>query len=213
MYSHPYGGWFKPCLKHMAEGLTWSRVGNNTEMIVWKGMKPENFPYPLNVSLKRFHTGPTLRYSAILHFGSAPVTSDPAGWFTFYNARQTVEAGIKEGKGTFAMHYLKVRSKPALYLQEQFACFAANFVRWSAEWLAEPCPQIPNGWEETENPKVKQQVIVGAHTSAWVIWHEQGCVLMFTNHSVFAGRFLQVKKSMAFQLVLPFSLKSSNLRN
>jgi len=60
------------------------------------------------------------------------VTDDLAGWFTFYNARQTIEAGIKEGKGTFAMRYLKIRSGPALYLQEQFGRFAANFVRLSA---------------------------------------------------------------------------------
>jgi hypothetical protein len=212
VYSRPYGDWLKPRLKRMAEGLTWTRVGNNAEMIAWQGMKLDDFPYPLNVSLERFHTGPTLRYSAMLHFGSDPVTLDPAGWFTFYNARQTVEAGIKEGKGTFAMHYLKVRSKPALYLQEQFARFAANFVRWGAEWLAEQCPQIPNGWEETAHPKVKQQVKVGAHTSAWVIWHAQGCLLRFTDHSIFAGRSLQVKKSMAIQLPLPFSQKSTILR-
>jgi hypothetical protein len=212
VYSRPYGIWIKPRLKSLAEDLAWSRVGNNAEMIVWKGLKLEDFPYPLNVSLERFHTGDTLRYSAMLHFGSTPVTSDPAGWFAFYNARQSVEAGIKEGKGTFAMHYLKVRSKPALYLQEQFARFASNFVRWGAEWMAEQCPDIPNGWEQTEHPKVKQQVKVGAHTSAWVSWQEQGCMLRFTNHSVFAGRFLQVKKSMAFQLALPFSQKSENLR-
>ena len=105
-----------------------------------------------------------------------------------------------------------MRSKPALYLQEQFARFASNFVRWGAEWMAEQCPDIPNGWEQTEHPKVKQQVKVGAHTSAWVSWQEQGCMLRFTNHSVFAGRFLQVKKSMAFQLALPFSQKSENFR-
>lgn len=207
VYTRPYGDWLKPRLKHMAENLPWTRVGHNAEMIAWKGMKLEDFPYPLNMSLQRFHTGSTLRYSAMLHFGSDPVTSDPAGWFTFYNARQTVEAGIKEGKGTFSMHYLKVRSKPALYLQEQFARFAANFVRWGAEWLAEQCPQIPNGWEETQHPKVKQQVKVGAHTSAWVSWQEQGCLLRFSDHSVFAGLFLQVKKSMAIQSALPFYRK------
>jgi len=127
--------------------------------------------------LERFQTGAEVRHSALLHFGIDPVAHDPVGWFNFYNARQTVEAGIKEGKGTFAMRFLKVRSKPALYLQEQFARFGANFVRWASEWLAEQCPQIPNGWEETIHPKVKQQVKVGAHTSAWVSWLEQGVLL------------------------------------
>lgn len=212
VYTRPHGDWLKPHLKRLAEGLAWTRVGNNADMIVWKEMQLDSFPYPLNLSLERFHTGPNLRYSAMLHFGSDPVTADPASWFTFYNARQTIEAGIKEGKSTFAMHYLKVRSKPALYLQEQFARFAANFVRWAAQWLAEQCPQIPNGWEETAHPKVKQQVKVGAHTSAWVSWQEQGCLLRFSDHSVFAGRSFQVRKSVAIQLALPFSQKSSILR-
>lgn len=123
-----------------------------------------------------------------------------------------MEAGIKEGKCTFAMHYLKVRSKPAIYLQEQFTRFAANFVRWCAEWMAEQCQELPTGWDETQHPKVKQQVKVGAHTSAWVSWQEHGCLLRFTSHSVFAGRSLQVKKSIAIQLALPFAYKSSNSR-
>lgn len=212
VYTRPYGDWLKSRLKRMAENQSWTRVGKNAEMIAWKGIQPDDFPYPLDLSLERFHTGTTLRYSAMLHFGSDPATSNPAGWFTFYNARQTMEAGIKEGKGTFAMHYLKVRSKPALYLQEQFARFAANFVRFCTEWLAEQCPQLPTGWDETQHPKVKQQVKVGAHTSAWVSWQEQGCLLRFTDHSIFAGRFLQVKRTMAIQLALPFSHKSSILR-
>jgi hypothetical protein len=123
------------------------------------------------------------------------------------NARQTIEAGIKEGKGTFAMRYLKVRSKPALYLQEQFGRFAANFVRFAAEWVAQQCPQVPSGWEHPAQPKVKQQVKVGAHTSAWVTWQKKGCLVRFTDHSVFAGRSLQVSKPVAIQLALPFSQK------
>ncbi|WP_343426887.1 hypothetical protein, partial [Candidatus Amarolinea dominans] len=30
---------------------------------------------------------------------------------------------------------IQVRSAPALWLQEQFAAFAANFVRWADRWL------------------------------------------------------------------------------
>ena len=71
---------------------------------------------------------------------------------------QAVEAGVKEGKGVFEMHHLKVRSAPGLYLQEQFAVFAANFVRWAAHWLATQCPQLPSGWQETSQPRVKEQV-------------------------------------------------------
>ena len=132
------------------------RVGKNTEMVVWKDLPLEDFPYPIDAALERFQTGAEVRHSALLHFGINPLTHDPVGWFNLYNARQTVEAGIKEGKGIFVMRFFKVRSKPALSLQKQFARFGSNFVRWASEWLVEQCPQIPNGWEETIHPKVKQ---------------------------------------------------------
>jgi hypothetical protein len=212
LYTRPCGDWLRPRLKRLAEGINGMRVGKNAEMVVWKDLPLEDFPYPIDAALERFQTGAEVRHSALLHFGIDPVTHDPVGWFNFYNARQTVEAGIKEGKGTFAMRFLKVRSKPALYLQEQFARFGANFVRWASEWLAEQCPQIPNGWEETIHPKVKQQVKVGAHTSAWVSWLEQGVLLRFTDHSIFAGRSLQVKNLAAIQLALPFAHKNLILR-
>ena len=119
-----------------------------------------DFPYPLDVALQRFYTGETRRHATLLHFGSDPVTTDLPGWFHRYNARQTIEAGIKEGKGVFEMHHLKVRSALGLYLQEQFAVFAANFVRWAAHRLATQCPQLPAGWRDTTQPKVKEQVKV-----------------------------------------------------
>jgi hypothetical protein len=205
VYTRPHGHWLKARLKRKAVGLTWTRVGSNAEMVAWKGLQLEDFPYPLDVGLERFHTGSTVRYAAMLYSGADPVTENLVGWFDTYNARQTVEAGIKEGKGTFAMHYLKVRSKPALYLQEQFARFAANFVRWAAQWLADQCLQLPTGWDNPAQPKVKQQVKVAAHTSAWVSWQAQGCLLRFTDHSVFAGCSLRVSKSFAIQLALPFA--------
>jgi hypothetical protein len=98
-----------------------------------------------------------------------------------------------------------VLSAANLYLQEQFAVFAANFVRWAAHWLATQCPQLPAGWQDTAQPKVKEQVKVGAHTSAWVNWQEQGCLLRFTDRSVFAGRSLKLEKRWAVQLPLPFA--------
>jgi hypothetical protein len=207
VYTRPYGNWLLPRLKQLATQQSWLRVGSNAEMVVWKQMQPKDFPYPLDLALERFHTGEKLKHMLLLHFGTHPVTADPAGWFTFYNARQTIEAGIKEGKGTFAMRYLKIRSKPALYLQEQFGRFAANFVRFAAEWVAQQCPSIPTGWDDPTQPKVKQQVKVGAHTSAWVSWQERGCLVRFTDHSVFAGRSLSASQPVAIQLALPFAQK------
>jgi hypothetical protein len=209
VYTKPYADWLTPRLKRRAAGRSnWTRVGKNAEMIAWKAEVLHDFPYPLDVALERFQVGDKQKHATLLHFGTDPVTTDLAAWFECYNARQTIEAGIKEGKGVFEMHHLKVRSAPGLYLQEQFAVFAANFVRWAAHWLATQCPQLPSGWQDTEQPKVKEQVKVGAHTSAWVNWQEQGCLLRFTDASVFAGRSLEMERHWSVQLPLPFAESS-----
>jgi hypothetical protein len=209
VYTKPYADWLTPRLKRWAAGRTdWTRVGKNAEMIAWQAATLPDFPYPLAVALERFWVGQKQKHTTLLHFGTDPVTTDLPAWFKHYNARQTIEAGIKEGKGVFQMHHLKVRSVPGLYLQEQFAVFAANFVRWAAHWLATQCPQLPAGWQVPAQPKVKEQVKVGAHTSAWVHWQQQGCLLRFTDHSLFAGRSLHLDKPWAVQLPLPFAESS-----
>jgi len=206
IYTKPYSDWLTPRLKKRTSSLTqWMRVGDNAEMVAWKADRFSDFPYPMDVGLERFYAGKKQRHGTLLHFGSDPVTTNLPGWFHRYNARQTIEAGIKEGKNVFTMHHLKVRSAPAIFLQEQFALFAANFVRWASRWLTEQCPDILPAWQNTAQPKVKEQVKVAAHTSAWVNWQDQGCLLTFTDHSLFAGRSLTVKKQWVVQLPLPFS--------
>jgi len=85
-------------------------------MVAWKTERFPDFPYPIDVALERFYTGQTLRYSTLIHFGSDPVTTDLVSWFHRYNARQLIEAGIKEGTNVFAMRHLKVRSVAPIFL-------------------------------------------------------------------------------------------------
>src|SRR6266699_2456873 len=92
--------------------------------------------------LSRFYTGKTLKLSALLHFGAQPVTEQLPKWFQQYNGRQTTLAGIKESKQVFYLHHLKVRSEPAIYLQEAFVLFAANFIRWAAHCLQARCEDV-----------------------------------------------------------------------
>jgi hypothetical protein len=208
VYSKPQGAWLTRRMQRRVDPqTTWTRVGKNAEMVAWRNRQLVDFPYPLDVALERFHTGQGRRHGVLLHFGADPVTTDLSVWFQHYNRRQIIEAGIKEGNQVFEMHHLKVRSERGLFLQEQFTIFAANFIRWAAKWLQEQCPQIPEGWQDPAHLPAKQQVKVAAHTSAWVTWHEQSCLLRFTDHSIFAGRSLQVRKEWCYQPVLPF-LKS-----
>jgi hypothetical protein len=203
VYTRPYNHQVKTgLLRRIEEATQWTRVGDNAEMVAWSAQLLKGCPYPTDIALERFYTGKTWRHGALLHFGTDPVTTDLPAWFVFYNGRQVIEAGIKEGKGVFQMHHLKVRSAPALWLQEQFAAFAANFVRWAAHWLSRQCYQQPEQWFTPVAASVKALVQVAAHTPAYVEWLPGGCLLRFAEGSLYAGRAVQTG-GCAFQLSLP----------
>jgi hypothetical protein len=178
----------------------WQQVGGNAALTAWANTTAGGyFTYPVDLALARYQTGKKVRHAILVHYGEEDVTADLDGWFHRYNARQTIEAGIKEGKNVFQMHHLKVRSPQALLLQEHFACFAANFVRFAALWLTEQ--------QQVHEPSfgtgsVKQMVQVCAHTSAWVKHVGDVWLLTFTEQSLFAGFSLQVGVG-AIQLPLP----------
>ena len=144
-----------------------------------------------HVALERFYTGKTLKQSALFHFGAHLVTEQLPGWFEQYNGRQTIEAGIKESKQVFYLHHLKVRSEPAIALQETFVLFAANFIRWAAHWLQAQAQPSANALN-VQKLGVKRQVHVAAHVSAQVIQDSGGKLLQFSEQSAFAGQVLRV---------------------
>jgi len=195
IYTKPYSHRVVDYLKRQTDEQTaWERVGKNAEMVAWPNKPLKGFPYPLDVALERFHTGKTVRYSALLHFGSDTVTDDLSGWFIHYNGRQTIEAGIKEGKQVFHLHRLKVRSEPAIFLQEAFVVFAANFIRWATHWLAS-LPQPDEHALDVRQLGIKRQVQVGAHVSAYISQDSEGKLLRFTDWSAFAGKVLRLPPS------------------
>lgn len=178
---------------------TWQRVGGNASLTAWANTTADGyFTYPVDLALARYQTGETVRHSVLVHFGDDDVTNDLDAWFHRYNGRQTIEAGIKEGKSVFQMHHLKVRSPQALLLQEHFACFAANFVRFASLWLTEQQTHSP----PFDTDSVKQMVQVCAHTSAWVQHVGDVWLLTFTEQSRFAGYSLRFGDG-ACQLPLP----------
>lgn len=175
------------------------RVGGNATLTAWADTTAgDYFTYPVNLALANYQLGESERHAVFVHYGDTDVTHDLQGWFQTYNGRQTIEAGIKEGKNVFQMHHLKVRSAPALFLQEQMACFAANFVRFAARWLTQQQVESP-GLDLTS---VKHMVRVYAHTSAWVLRQGNGWLLTFAEQSLYAGRSLRLGFG-AIQLPLP----------
>ena len=190
LYTKPHNHQTVAYLKQQVDDTTaWTRVGANAELVAWPTLHLKHCLYPLDVALERFYTGNTLKHSALFHFGSQPVTEQLPGWFEQYNGRQTIEAGIKESKQVFYLHHLKVRSEPAIYLQEAFVLFAANFIRWAARWLEGQEQPVKNALN-VRKLGVKRQVHVAAHVSAQVIQDSGGKLLKFSEQSAFAGQVL-----------------------
>ena len=191
LYTKPYNHKVVSFLKSQITPQTqWTRVGDNAEMVAWSELSLKRCSYSLNVALERFYTGKTLKYSALLHFGTDPVTQDLSTWFEHYNGRQLIEAGIKESKQVFQLHRIKVRAEPAIYLQEYLVIFAANFIRWATHWLAQQTLPAENGLD-VRQLGVKRQVQVAAHISAQLIRDSEGWLLKFSDQSAFAGKVLR----------------------
>jgi hypothetical protein len=186
-------------LKQVPQEASWTPVGTDASLFAWEKHQLKGFWYPLDVGLERFRDGERVKHSTLLHYGATAVTQDLPAWFNFYSRRQTIEAGIKESKQVFHLHRLKVRSEAAIYLQENFVLFAANFIRWANAWLMGLA-----GTEtlEVERLGVKTLVHVAAHTSAQVVQNSEGKLLRFSEQSVFAGKELKLRM-LTYQLPLP----------
>jgi len=191
VYTKPHSHRVVTYLRQQVDDQTaWVRVGANAELVAWSGMQLKGCTYSLDVALERFYTGKTRKHSALFHFGEDPVTLNLPAWFGHYNGRQTIEAGIKESKQVFYLHHIKVRSEPAIYLQECCVIFAANFIRWASHWLASQAQPDENSLDVCKLG-VKRQVQVAAHVSAQVIRNSEGRLLMFSEHSAFSGKVLR----------------------
>jgi len=180
----------------------WTAVGANAELAVWPQASFKNSPYPLDAALQRFILDAP-KHTVLLHYGDMPVATDPAAWFLLYNQRQTIEAGIKESKDVFQLHHLKVRTAPALRLQEYLVVFAANFIRWANHWLMAQRPDPDAKSLDLSKLGIKHWVQVAAHLSATVSWYTDGCLLTFSDQSCYAGLTLSLT-GYFHQLGLPW---------
>lgn len=194
--------------RQLPAGVTWQRVGRNAEAVYLPQQRIAECPYDLEALLVRYHVPTGYLYTTLLYYGDRPPPQSLKDWFSGYNARQTIEAGIKEGKGVFRMRHPWVRSPIGMQLQEQFSLFAANFVRWAAQW-AKQLVRHANRALNDALTEVKTLVQDVAHCRARLIHNALGRVLIFDEHSPYAGSILLLSGQIAFQHVLPF-FKNSN---
>jgi len=186
--------------RHLSAHTPWTQVGQNADAVAMGAYQPHDCPYPLQAMLVRYHLPGKIRYTTLLYYGETPPPALPE-WFKLYNGRQILEAGIKEEKGVFTLKRHLVRSPIGMQLQEQFALFGANFVRWAAAWVKDCLTQTQPAFL-TALDQVKTLVRVVAHSRAR--WVRNGCgnVLIFET-GPFAGTIICLAGLVALQLVLP----------
>ena len=98
IYTKAHNGKVANKFKAMVSSQTsFTRVGKNAEMISFDNQLLNNCPYPLTMALERFHTPDGLKHSTLIVYRDDEQTKTLQQWFNFYNARQLIEAGIKEG--------------------------------------------------------------------------------------------------------------------
>jgi hypothetical protein len=170
VYTKVFSGLFVQRLhRALAQPDAWQPVGTCATLQVHPRYVPDQFPYPVDIGLLRFDVGKEQpKPSILLHYGPVQGAQDRQAWFDFYNRRQTIEAGIKESKAVFYLHHFKVRSLPAMILQDLFVIFAANFIRWASVWMELNC--AGSAVDDLDHRKVgtKRLVHVMAHTSGEV---------------------------------------------
>jgi len=186
--------------RRISSKTKWTRVGRNADAVYMGDYFHNDCPYPLQAMLVRYHLPGETRYTALLYYGDEPPPPLPE-WFAQYNGRQTIEAGIKEEKGVFTLKRHLVRSPIGMQLQEQFALFGANFVRWAAAWVKDMLRQANRNFTEALG-QVKTLVRTVSRARARWVRNDLGHVLIFAEEGPFAGTVICLSGLVAVQLAL-----------
>jgi len=195
------GGTANSLQRTVSAQTEWTPVGRNAEAVYLGDYQHNECPYPLQTMLLRYYLPDKLRHTVLFYYGDMPPPSLPA-WFAGYNARQTIEAGIKEGKGVFTLKRHLVRSPHGMQIQEQLALFAANFVRWAAAWVKD-CLHEANRRFTTALDQVKTLVKTVSRARVRWVRNARGHILIFDENGPFAGTVLCLSGEVAVQLPLP----------
>jgi hypothetical protein len=178
----------------------WTQVGKNAEAVARGDYYQNDCPYPLQAMLVRYHLPGKVRYTTLFYYDEVPPPALPE-WFNRYNARQTIEAGIKEQKGVFTLKRHLVRSPIGMQLQEQFALFGANLVRWAAAWVKDLLAQTNQNFKMALG-QVKTLVRIVSRAQARWVRNAVGNTLIFDETGPFAGTVICLSGLVAVQLPL-----------
>jgi hypothetical protein len=180
------------------DGLDWEKISKNGFSAESKRTILSHCPYPMRLFACRQWWGQTKpeRWSALV------VTPDlgPRDWparrvGVFYNERQTIEAGIKEGKGIFASRHLPTRHEAGIALYQELVLLAQNLIRWFRRQVLGRTPLARTG--------VKSLIHLAANTRALALVRQGVIVLQFAGDSPWHGLILPLRPQVSYQLWLP----------
>jgi class 3 adenylate cyclase len=189
-------------LKEVPLDAAWTQAGTRTQALETERHTLGQCPYPVRLTLLRWLVGDTFKHSTLISFsdGEELPTAD---LFPTYHERQDVEAGIKQGKGTFSFTKLRVRSPAGIRLLGQFALvFWPNFVRWAADWLIDQVRDEKAHFARVLQ-QVRTQVRIAANTSAVVLTNTSGQMLEFDADGPYAGVQIRLDGLFAYQFPMP----------
>jgi hypothetical protein len=187
-------------LKNVSSDARWTQAGVRTQVLDSDCHTLGDCPYPVRLTLLRWSgENKGFKYSTLISFSEAKALPT-AELFPTYHQRQDVEAGIKQGKGTFSFTKLHVRSPAGIRLLGQFALlFWPNFVHWAADWLAE---RVSDRFAPVL-AQVRTQVRVAANTPAMVLTNARGQLLEFASDGPYAGIQIRLDGPFAYQFPMP----------
>jgi hypothetical protein len=192
---------------HRPHGAKWEPVGDNAEMVLIGEHVLWGCPYPLMVAMERFKVGRNFKYATLVRYGPAPKLAE---WFAHYNARQTIEAGNKEMKGTFFVQHLLSHSPAGIRLQVLFTGLAASVVRWCRPWLKD-CAAEPSRSLTRVLNSPKHVLRVAADAPALVQQTNEGTVVLFGPRTALPGAAFILRGVPAIQLPLGFYMPIKNV--
>ena len=189
-------------LKEVPDDAQWTQAGPRTQALDMDRHKLGDCPYPVRLTLLRWQVGDAFKHSTLISFSEAEALPT-ADLFPTYHERQDVEAGIKQGKGTFSFTKLRTRSPAGIRLLGQFALiFWPNFVRWAADWLADQVQDQEDRFTRALD-QVRTQVRVAANTPAVVLTNTSGQMLHFATDGPYAGVQIRLDGPFVYQFPMP----------
>jgi hypothetical protein len=211
LYAMAHGGkTTQALLKEVPADADWVQAGVRTQALDMNRQQIGACPYPVRLTLLRWQAGDAFKHSTLISFSDVEELPT-ADLFPTYHQRQDVEAGIKQGKGTFSFTKLRVRSPAGIRLLGQFALvFWPNFVHWAADWLADRLQGEEDCFRQVLR-EVRTQVRTAANTAAVVLTNASGQMLEFAADGPYHGTQIRLDGPFVYQFPMPLFQTSEHL--